>query len=330
MRRLASLKVLPGLSVVVGQLESAVRVGERVSPLCLPPLDFTLRPTEECVVTGASATRWGHLALALTLALARWTAAARVRRRACSHEEASAGEVVCTEPVAVAAGWAGALACEDSGGRWLAAGVYSNAAAGQVRTTFASLLDLAAREAVGEVITRGLVFRPSPPPDACAARRCVLGRCLEPWRVCDRIWDCVDGADERGCDYTRLGELVPCRPAGGACSCPAGYGRCANALCLPKARYCDGTDDCGDGSDEADCADCAATTTFLSPSKLCDGRVDCPDSGDEAARHCAGCTAGEFRCDVEELGVEPTCVLRAKVCLHLHLHQHLYQHLLLH
>ena len=29
-----------------------------------------------------------------------------------------------------------------------------------------------------------------PPADECARRRCVLGRCLEQGRLCDRIWDC--------------------------------------------------------------------------------------------------------------------------------------------
>ena len=29
-----------------------------------------------------------------------------------------------------------------------------------------------------------------PPPDECAKRRCVLGRCLEEKQVCDRVWDC--------------------------------------------------------------------------------------------------------------------------------------------
>ena len=29
-----------------------------------------------------------------------------------------------------------------------------------------------------------------PPADECARRRCVLGRCLEQGRLCDRVWDC--------------------------------------------------------------------------------------------------------------------------------------------
>ena len=34
-------------NVVFAQLESAVKLGERVSPLCLPPLDFDLQPSTE-------------------------------------------------------------------------------------------------------------------------------------------------------------------------------------------------------------------------------------------------------------------------------------------
>ena len=44
------LLILPSLPkeyVVFAQLESAVKLGERVSPLCLPPLDFDLQPSTE-------------------------------------------------------------------------------------------------------------------------------------------------------------------------------------------------------------------------------------------------------------------------------------------
>ena len=34
-------------NLIFPQLESAVKLGERVSPLCLPPLDFDLQPSTE-------------------------------------------------------------------------------------------------------------------------------------------------------------------------------------------------------------------------------------------------------------------------------------------
>ena len=38
-------------------------------------------------------------------------------------------------------------------------------------------------------VVKDVSFR-YPPPDECAKRRCVLGRCLEEKQVCDRVWDC--------------------------------------------------------------------------------------------------------------------------------------------
>ena len=40
-----------------------------------------------------------------------------------------------------------------------------------------------------DVVVTYVSFR-YPPPDECAKRRCVLGRCLEEKQVCDRVWDC--------------------------------------------------------------------------------------------------------------------------------------------
>ena len=126
-----------------------------------------------------------------------------------------------------------------------------------------------------------------PAPDQCAKRRCVLGRCLEEERICDRVWDCQDGGDELGCDYIRVDSADPnvtvtCQPEsrpGGAsssrCICPSGFGKCRSKdICLPMNLFCNGEDNCGDGSDEdAECTDCLSQIKFSTPQLLCDGEI---------------------------------------------------------
>ncbi|GFR70367.1 MAM and LDL-receptor class A domain-containing protein 2-like, partial [Elysia marginata] len=45
-------------------------------------------------------------------------------------------------------------------------------------------------------------------------------------------------------------------------SCPAGQFRCTNNACVPSYRQCDFSDDCGDGSDEANCGVYPLRTNF--------------------------------------------------------------------
>ncbi|VDO56032.1 unnamed protein product [Haemonchus placei] len=62
-------------------------------------------------------------------------------------------------------------------------------------------------------------------------------KCISKQKVCDGVWDCMDGKDETNCN-----------------SCPSNALRCpGEGTCIPKLSRCDGIADCRDGSDETDC-----------------------------------------------------------------------------
>ena len=57
---------------------------------------------------------------------------------------------------------------------------------------------------------------------------------------------------------------------------------CDNLMCLHKSKFCDGFDDCGDGSDEPrNCeTDCSLALEAYDETKICNNQIDCKGLGD--------------------------------------------------
>ncbi len=96
-----------------------------------------------------------------------------------------------------------------------------------------------------------------------------------PKERCDFIWNCENGADERGC--------------GG---CPNDMFMCRTGLsCFSEAKKCDGVMDCLDFTDELNCGFCGHNKTLCGPMSLtqcydpftskCNRILDCPNGEDE-------------------------------------------------
>jgi hypothetical protein len=118
---------------------------------------------------------------------------------------------------------------------------------------------------------------------------------------------CVDTSSDPqhcgGCGMACSGN-EPCQ--NGTCGCSASQFTCGTGQCIPLNYLCDNDNDCGDGSDEADCGNCSADQfacsngSCVAQSDVCDEQDDCGDGSDEA-----GC--GAWNCAPEYFGTGDGC-----------------------
>ncbi|CAF89594.1 unnamed protein product, partial [Tetraodon nigroviridis] len=140
---------------------------------------------------------------------------------------------------------------------------------------------------------------------------CHNNLCLNPALRCDGWDDCGDNSDERDCRESTpaLAPVTTCTDGAFlflSAECDASQLRCQNGRCKPKFWQCDGTDDCGDNSDEDNCVKCkpgeflCRNQRCVPESRRCDGRDDCSDGSDES--QCKRsvllqqCSEHSFRC----------------------------------
>merc|ERR1712110_1228094 len=144
---------------------------------------------------------------------------------------------------------------------------------------------------------------------SCTGRMCrTVKKCVTASQLCDGRDDCGDNSDEEGCGQ----QAIPVDPDLGEIlsnmnNCQPGQQMCRTVKkCVAHSQLCDGTDDCGDSSDEDECPTtapridwsssctgrmCRTVKKCVTLSQLCDSRDDCGDNSDEE-----GCSTTEESC----------------------------------
>ncbi|KAG5666387.1 hypothetical protein PVAND_014416 [Polypedilum vanderplanki] len=125
----------------------------------------------------------------------------------------------------------------------------------------------------------------------CKTHRCPLGKCLQPFQVCNKIADCHDASDET----TSMCEQ---RSQSNKTICHHYEFNCHNGKCVEKSKFCNQFDDCGDKSDEPSECTCFDYLKITQANKLCDGIVHCWDRTDENIAYCGNnCNDKMFKCE---------------------------------
>uniref|UniRef100_A0A3B5MUY4 Low density lipoprotein receptor class A domain containing 3 n=1 Tax=Xiphophorus couchianus TaxID=32473 RepID=A0A3B5MUY4_9TELE len=135
---------------------------------------------------------------------------------------------------------------------------------------------------------------------------CGDGMCVPSDWQCNKVPNCVDGSDERGCPKVKS-------------KCASTFFACANGYCIIGRFRCNGFSDCPDGSDEENCTGnplvCSETRfkcrngRCVDRSFLCNGQNNCMDNSDEEYG-CSIVTAVPITMD---LNIVLACVCGAQV-----------------